>query len=275
MDDEYLNVKSEDELKCDIMNFVMYKICPKNKDLNYCYIGQTTNFENRKKQHIKNTVNQSDKKHYHLKHYQAIRENGGWDEWEMIEIEKFNGKTKLESRIREQELIKQYKANLNSVSAFVSEEERKTGKQLCTQKYREENKEYLKEQTKKYKEDHKEIIAEQMKKYREENKEQIREKNKEYKEKNMEKFKEWDSAWREQNKEILKEKRKQKTAELKLEKLKQQELLEQTPEWQEQQKQIAEEKERIKKEKREKFNAERREQRLQAKLEKQKSAENV
>ena len=55
----------------------------------------------------------------------------------------------------------------------------------------------------------------------------------------------------------------------------QQELLEQTPEWQEQQKQIAKEKERIKKEKREQYNAERREQRLQAKLEKQKSTENV
>ena len=267
MEAENNRVKSEDEYS--LTNYIMYKICPKNKDLNYCYIGQTTNFENRKRQHIKNTKNESDKKHYHLKHYQAIRENGGWDEWEMIHIENFDGKTKLEARMREQELIKEHKANLNSVSAFISEEDRKTVKQLCTQKYREENKELIRAQEKKYKEEHKEIIAEQLKKYREENKEKIREKNKEYKEKNMEKFKEWDSAWREQNKEILKEKRKQKTSELKLEKLEQQSLLEQTPEWQEQQKQIAEKKERIKKEKREQYNAERREQRLKAKLEKE------
>ena len=47
----------------------------------------------------------------------------------------------------------------------------------------------------------------------------------------------------------MKEKRKLKNAELKAEKLKQQQLLELTPEWQEQQKQIEQEKERIKKKK--------------------------
>ena len=107
MEDEYMSVKSEDESKNDnqeIKSYIMYKICPKNKDLDFCYIGQTTHFLDRKKQHIKNTINQGDKKHYHLKQYETIRNNGGWDEWEMIEIENFNGKTKLEARIREQEL---------------------------------------------------------------------------------------------------------------------------------------------------------------------------
>ena len=263
MEDEYNRVKTEDE--STLSDYIMYKICPKNTDLKYCYIGQTTNFVNRKRQHLKNTVTESDKKHYHLKHYQAIRQNGGWDEWEMIEIEKFNGKNKLEARIREQELIKEHNANLNSVSAFVTEEERVSTKKAITEKYREENKELLKEQTKKYKDDHKDIIAEQMKKYREENKDKIYEKTKEYRENNKEKHQEWQKAWTEKNKEILKEKRKLKTAELKAEKLEQQALLEQTPEWQENQKQIAEEKERIKKEKREKFNAERRLKRLQDK----------
>jgi hypothetical protein len=211
------NMNAEDEYT--LSNFVMYKICPKNANLNYCYIGQTTDFENRKRQHMKNTINETDKKHYHLKHYQVIRENGGWSEWEIVKLEEFNSKTKLEARMREQELIIEHNANLNSVSAFITEEERKATKQACTQKYREENKELLKEQTKKYKEDHKEIIAEQMKKYREENKEKIREKSKEYKEKNKEKFEEWDKDWREKNKEILKEKRKIYEAKKKEEKL--------------------------------------------------------
>ena len=206
MEDEYNDVKTEDEYS--LTDYIMYKICPKNKDLNYCYIGQTTNFTNRKRQHIKNTVTESDKKHYHLKHYVAIRQNGGWNEWEMIEIEKFNGKTNLETRMREQELIKEHNANLNSVSAFVTEEERASTKKAITEKYREENKELLKEQTKKYKEDHKEIISEQMKKYRQENKEKIYEKTKEYKENNKEQHQEWQKAWTEKNKEILKEKRK-------------------------------------------------------------------
>ena len=82
MEDEYNRVKAEDEYT--LSDYIMYKICPKNTDLKYCYIGQTTNFVNRKRQHLKNTVTESDKKHYHLKHYQVIRENGGWDEWEMI-----------------------------------------------------------------------------------------------------------------------------------------------------------------------------------------------
>ena len=264
MEDEYTTVNAEDEYT--LTDYIMYKICPKNTDLKYCYIGQTTNFGNRQRQHLKNTVTKSDKKHYHLKHYVAIRENGGWDEWEMIEIEQFNGKTKLEARMREQELIKQHNANLNSVSAFVTEEQRASTKKAITEKYREENKELLKEQTKQYKEDHKDVIAEQMKKYREENKEKIRAKTKEYIENNKEKHDQTQKDWREKNKEILKEKRKLKTAELKAEKLEQQSLLEQTPEWQEKQKQIAEEKEAVKNEKRAKYNEERRLKRLQDKV---------
>lgn len=263
MDYEYNDVKTDDEYS--LLDYIMYKICPKNKELNYCYIGQTTNFTNRKRQHIKNTVTESDKKHYHLKHYETIRQNGGWDQWEIVELEKFNGKNKLEARMREQELIKEHKANLNSVSAFVTEEERSTTKKAITEKYRENNKELIRQQEKQYKENHKDVIAEQMKKYREENKEKIYEKNKEYRENNKEQYQEWQKAWTEKNKELSKEKRKLKTAELKAEKLEQQALLEQTPEWQEKQKQIAEEKEAIKKQKREQFNAERRLKRLQDK----------
>jgi len=253
MEDESMNIKDEDEYI-----FIMYKIVPKNKELNYCYVGHTVNFNERKRAHVLNTSNINDKRHYHLKHYEAIRQNGGWDEWEMIELEKFIGKTKLEARIREQQLIEQYEANLNSLKAYITEDERKATKNTITEKYRENNKELLKEQTKKYKEEHKDIIAEQMKIYRAENKEKIYEKTKEYREKNKEKYQEWKKNWTENNKEILKEKRKLKNQELKAEKLKQKALLEQTPEWQEKQKQIE-------KEKRDKYNEDRRLKRLQEK----------
>lgn len=260
-------MEEESTLICsasDIDNYVMYKIYPKNSNLNYCYIGHTNNFVFRKRQHKLPCIDISHSKS-HIKLYQVIRENGGWDEWEMIELEKFNGKTKLEARIREQELMKIHNANLNILNAYISEEDRNTLKKQITQKYREENKEYLKEQTKKYKEEHKEVISEQMKKYRAEHKEEIYQKTKEYREKNKEQYQDWQRVWREKNKEILKEKRKLKNAELKAEKLKQQQLLELTPEWQEQQKQIEQEKERIKKEKRDKYNEERRLKRLQDK----------
>ena len=264
MEEENMNVKSEDENECDSLNFTMYKICPKNAELNYCYIGQTTDFENRKRQHMKNTITETDKKHYHLKHYQVIRENGGWSNWEIIKLEEFNGKTKLEARMREQELMKIHNANLNMLNAYITEDERKATKNAITEKYRENNKELLKQQTKKYKEDHKEIIAEQMKKYRAENKDKINQKTREYRENNKEKHQEWQRIWREKNKESLKEKRKLYDAKKKEEKLAQMALSESsnsklTPE-EEQLK-----KEQHKKEKRDQYNASRRLKRLQEK----------
>jgi hypothetical protein len=203
----------------EMNEYTMYKICPKNTDLQYCYVGHSSNFEQRIKHHMTNTTNVKDLKHYHLKQYETIRNNGGWDEWEIIEIEKFKCNTKLEARIREQELIEEYGANLNTLKAYITEEERKQNKLEITAKYRIENKEHIKEHLKNYKEEHKETIAEQMTAYRTENKTKIYEKAKEYNEKHKEKLTEWNKVWREKNKEILKEKRKIKTAEKKQQKL--------------------------------------------------------
>ena len=204
---------SEAEIKNDmnteiiLKDFIMYKICPKNNNLNLCYVGHTSNFISRKSQHKTQSINPEYSK-AHQKVYETIRNNGGWDEWEMVEIEKIKCKSKLEARIREQELIKEYNANLNTLSAFVTEEERKQTKKRITEKFRIENKDKIREQEKKYKEDNKEIISDQMKKYRQENKDKIYEKTKEYRENNKEKHKEWQKAWREKNKETSKEKRK-------------------------------------------------------------------
>jgi GIY-YIG catalytic domain len=206
-----------DEIKNHI-NYIMYKIIPKNNYLSYCYIGHTKNFSERKRQHKQQAININGNKS-HQKHYETIRNNGGWDQWEMIEIEKFICKTKLEARIREQELIKEYNANLNTLNAFVTEEERNATKKAITKKYIEENKELIKEQSKKYKEANKEIIAEQTKIYKEKNKEKIYAKTKEYRENNKEKYQEQQKIWREKNKEILKEKRKIYEAKKKQQKL--------------------------------------------------------
>jgi len=246
--------KMEDETT--LKNYTMYKILPKNATLDYCYIGHTNNFAFRKQQHKAPCIDTSHSK-AHIKLYETIRNNGGWDEWEMIELEKFNDKTKLEARIREQELIKEHSANLNMLSAYITEDERQANKKAITEKFRTENKEYLAEQTKKYKEEHKEVIAEQMKKYRAENKEKISQKKKEYKENNKEKHQEWQKAWREKNKETSKEKRKLYEAKKKAEKLAQKALLDPEEE--------RNKKEQQQKEKREQYNAQRREKRLQEK----------
>lgn len=213
-EEEYNNLgqtSTRSDEECDNNNvntiYSMYKIQPKNKDLIFSYIGHTSNLNERKSQHIKNTTNVNDKKHYHLKVYQTIRDNGGWDEWEMIELEKFECSTKLQVRMREQELMIQHKTNLNTCKSFITEEERKKKKQEITNKYKAENAELIKQQQKQYKEEHKEIIKEQMRKYRQEHKEEIYEKKKQYMEANKEHMQEKKKAWAEANKEKLKEKR--------------------------------------------------------------------
>ena len=50
MEDEYNDECSEQDY-----NFIMYKICPKNKELDFCYIGHTVNFNERQRHHIRNT----------------------------------------------------------------------------------------------------------------------------------------------------------------------------------------------------------------------------
>lgn len=211
-EEEYNNVENicSDE-ECDDNNinkiYTMYKIQPKNKDIFFSYIGHTSNFNERKHQHIKNTTNINDKKHYHLKLYQTIRDNGGWDSWEIVEIEKYECPSKLKARMREQELMIQHSVNLNTCKAFITEEERKKKKQEITNKYKAENAELIKEQQQQYKQEHKEIIKEQMRKYREEHKAEIYEKKKQYMEANKEHMQAKKKAWAQANKERLNEKR--------------------------------------------------------------------
>lgn len=214
---------SEDDQPNEVSDYIMYKIIPKDSTLLYCYIGHTSNFTSRKYQHKTPSIT-TDNIKSHQKVYETIRNNGGWDEWEMVEIEKFIGKTKLEARIREQELIQEYNANLNTLNtlnAFVTEEDKKQTKKQNTAKFRIDNKDKIREQEKKYKEEHKDVISEQMKTYRQENKDKIYEKTKEYRENNKEKHQEWQRVWRENNKEILKEKRKIYEANKKQQKLEQ------------------------------------------------------
>jgi hypothetical protein len=187
--------------------YSMYKIVPKNKESIYCYVGHTSNFLKRKDHHNISATNTTNSKHHQLV-YQTIYKNGGWDSWEMIEIEKFECYSKLEARMREQQLIIEHNANINTLSAFITEDERKKKKQEITNKYQTENVELIKEQQKQYKQEHKDVIKEQMRKYRQENKEETYKKQQEYRKLHAEKYKENDKIWREANKEILKEKRK-------------------------------------------------------------------
>ena len=101
--------------KIDYSNTVIYKIFCKNENVNDLYIGHTTNFSQRKSCH-KNACENSKNSLYDIKLYKTIRENGGWDNWIMQEIEILNLNNSTEARIKEAEYYEKYKATLNSVT---------------------------------------------------------------------------------------------------------------------------------------------------------------
>ena len=53
-----------------------------------------------------------------------IRDNGGWEMFKMTEIEKYPCKDKREAEKRENEVMKELKANMNMKQSYVSKEER-------------------------------------------------------------------------------------------------------------------------------------------------------
>jgi len=90
-------------------NTIIYKICCKDENINDVYVGHTTNFSKRKYHHKMCCKTQK------LKIYNFIRENGGWENWNMIEIANYNCKNSSEARIKEHYHYELLNATLNSV----------------------------------------------------------------------------------------------------------------------------------------------------------------
>tara|TARA_B100000768_G_scaffold35622_1_gene34234 strand:+ start:1558 stop:2094 length:537 start_codon:yes stop_codon:yes gene_type:complete len=175
-------------------HYIFYKIvcedCP-----DYIYIGSTKSFRSRKYQHKTCCNNEK----INLKIYQKIRENGGWDNWNMIIIDESDNLTFTQARIKEEELRLKFNGNLNSNKAYITEEDNKEQKR----EYALKNKEKKREYDLKYRENNKEKKGEYDKEYYEKNKEKI----KEYNEKNKEKIKEY---YRQYNKQYYQKKKAEK-----------------------------------------------------------------
>jgi len=151
-------------------NTEMYKIIPLDDNLNYCYVGHTTNFKQRKNSHKSNCNNVNDRL-YNIKLYKIIRENGGWNAFKMVFIEKYPCSNRREAEAREEELIKNLSKNMNSHKAFRTEEEALKKQKQNQKKYYEKNKKEIKEQQKEYYELNKEKLIEKRKELYAKNKE--------------------------------------------------------------------------------------------------------
>ena len=133
-----------------------------------------------------------------------IRENGGWEMFVMIEVEKYPCNDKREADKRENELMKELKASMNKISSFRTNEERlENDRQRERQRYK-ENKEEILKRKKEYRENNKEKLKQYNIEYAEKNKEKIAKRDKEYREKNKEKISKREKEYREEKKEKLK-----------------------------------------------------------------------
>ena len=107
----------------DYAKTIIYKLI--NYDFpELSYVGSTTNYTKRK-QHHKERCLKEDNKKYHLKVYKAIRENGGWESWNMIKICDYPCENKRESEQEEDRYMIELKANLQMRRAFQTKETKK------------------------------------------------------------------------------------------------------------------------------------------------------
>ena len=123
----------------DYSKNVIYKI-QHNDDDSLLYVGHTCNFTKRKYKH------KSDCKLSQKLLYKMIRGNGGWECFTMIVIQNFPCETKMEACIEEDRVMRELKASMNTLRAYVSPEER----QKKMREYNENNKKHITETKKQY-----------------------------------------------------------------------------------------------------------------------------
>ena len=97
----------------DYSKSVIYKIQHKEKP-ELLYVGATTNFNARKHQHRCRVSNVGDKE-YNAYKYKMIRENGGFDAFDMKPVKIISCNSKLELEIEEEKTRQELKATLNCV----------------------------------------------------------------------------------------------------------------------------------------------------------------
>ena len=110
--------------KIDYSKLVVYKIVCKDLRVTDIYVGSTTNFDQRKKQH-KSSCCRITSERYHHQLYKCIRNFGGWQNWSMIIVEKYPCEDSYNARKIERFYYEELNANLNMVRPLCTEEESK------------------------------------------------------------------------------------------------------------------------------------------------------
>ena len=199
---------------------IIYKLCCKDPTITNIYIGSTTNFTRRKCEH-RLTCNNTNGKKFNYYVYQFIREHGNFDNWDMIEVERYEATDKKHLETRERYWIETLKATLNK---HIPTRTKKEWSIENADKIKDYKKEYHIQNADKHKEQMKEWYiqnadkikeyniqnADKKKDYRKEywieNADKLKEINKQYRIENADKIKDYKKEYRIENAEKLKEK---------------------------------------------------------------------
>ena len=158
----------------------IYRLVCKDLSVKEIYVGSSTNFRQRKAQHKCSCTNPNNSK-YHLKVYEYMRNNGGWDIWDMVLLEKYPCNDKYELEKRERHWMEELKSSLNSNIPTRTDQEWEEDNKEHRKEYYQQNKEEIKVKSKNWNKNNKDKKAEIGKKYREKHKETItKKKNKKY-----------------------------------------------------------------------------------------------
>jgi hypothetical protein len=130
----------------------IYKIVCKDLNIKDLYVGSTSRFENRIHHHI-SVCNNPLSKAYNYHVYDFIRQNGGFENWQILLVEYYPCNDRHELQKREREVMEQLNATLNVRKAIITPEEVK----IYSEKYYKDNKDTYKAHNKNYYESHKEV----------------------------------------------------------------------------------------------------------------------
>jgi hypothetical protein len=169
----------------EINNYIFYKIISLDNSVDLCYVGSTANWKARNYSHKSDCYNENTT-NYNNKIYKTIRENGGWNNFKMIQLGTREQLTNRQAEQIEEEYRVELKANMNTRRCYRSEEQIKE----YHEEYYEKNKDKFKEQHQKYYEENTDKFKEQHQKYYQENKDKLIEYSKNYREENRDKINE-------------------------------------------------------------------------------------
>jgi hypothetical protein len=176
-------------------NSSIYKLCCLDPLITDIYIGSTINYARRKNGH-KGSCNNKTNKNYDIYVYRFIRDNGGWGNWDMVEIERYNAADKLDLHKRERHWIETLLSTLNkSLPAHT----------ITNKEYYVLNKPAISQKNREWKERHKVSLKKHNADYYTKNKDTIREAQRIYRDRNKDKIREQKAKAYLQNKDTIRE----------------------------------------------------------------------